>query len=32
MPEIGIRPASEEDVPLILSFVKELAGSERIST
>jgi GNAT superfamily N-acetyltransferase len=30
MPEIGIRPASEEDVPLILSFVKELAGYERL--
>ena len=28
MPEIGIRPASEEDVPLILSFVRELAGYE----
>jgi GNAT superfamily N-acetyltransferase len=30
MPEIGIRPASEEDVPLILSFVRELAGYERL--
>ncbi len=31
MPEIGIRPATEEDVPLILSFVRELAGYERLS-
>ena len=30
MPEIGIRPASEEDVPLILSFVRELAGYESL--
>ena len=30
MPEIGIIPASEEDVPLILSFVRELAGYERL--
>ena len=30
MPEIEIRPASEEDVPLILSFVRELAGYERL--
>jgi GNAT superfamily N-acetyltransferase len=30
MPEIGISPASEEDVPLILSFVRELAGYERL--
>jgi GNAT superfamily N-acetyltransferase len=30
MPEIGIKPASEEDVPLILSFVRELAGYERL--
>jgi GNAT superfamily N-acetyltransferase len=31
MMEIGIRPASEEDVPLILSFIKELAEYERLS-
>ncbi len=31
MPEIGIRPATEEDVPLILSFIRELAGYERLS-
>ena len=31
MPKIGIRPATEEDVPLILSFVRELAGYERLS-
>ena len=31
MTEIGIRPASEEDVPLILSFIKELAEYERLS-
>jgi GNAT superfamily N-acetyltransferase len=31
MPEIGIRPATEEDVPLILWFIKELAGYERLS-
>jgi GNAT superfamily N-acetyltransferase len=31
MPEIGIRAATEEDVPLILSFIEELAGYERLS-
>lgn len=31
MPEIGIRAATEEDVPLILSLIKELAGYERLS-
>ena len=31
MTEIGIWPASEEDVPLILSFIKELAEYERLS-
>lgn len=31
MPEIGIRAATEEDVPLILSFIRELAGYERLS-
>ncbi len=31
MPKIGIRPATVEDVPLILSFVRELAGYERLS-
>ena len=31
MPQIRIRPATEEDVPLILSFIRELAGYERLS-
>ncbi len=31
MPEIEIRPATEEDVPLILSFIRELAEYERLS-
>src|SRR5919106_4202114 len=31
MPEIRIRLATEEDVPLILSFIRELAGYERLS-
>ena len=31
MPEIGIRPATEEDISLILSFIRELAGYERLS-
>ena len=31
MPEVGIRLATEEDVPLILRFVKELAEYERLS-
>jgi N-acetylglutamate synthase-like GNAT family acetyltransferase len=31
MAEIWIRPAKEEDIPLILSFIKELAGYERLS-
>jgi GNAT superfamily N-acetyltransferase len=30
MAEIEIRPAKEEDVPLILSLIKELAGYERL--
>jgi GNAT superfamily N-acetyltransferase len=29
MPEIAIRPATREDVPLILHFVRELADYER---
>lgn len=31
MPEIGLRTATERDVPLILSFVRELAEYERLS-
>jgi GNAT superfamily N-acetyltransferase len=31
MPEVGIRAATEEDVPLILSLIKALAGYERLS-
>ena len=31
MPEIGIRAATEEDVPLLLSLIRELAGYERLS-
>ncbi len=31
MPEIGLRTATERDVPLILSFVRELAEYERFS-
>lgn len=31
MPEIGIRPATEEDVPLILSLIRDLAKYERLS-
>jgi GNAT superfamily N-acetyltransferase len=31
MPEIGIRAATEGDVPLLLSFIRELAGYERLS-
>ena len=31
MPEIGIRAATEEDVPLLLSFIRELARYERLS-
>jgi len=31
MPEIGLRTATERDVPLILSFIKELAEYERLS-
>jgi GNAT superfamily N-acetyltransferase len=31
MPEIVIRAATQEDVPLILSLIKELAGYERLS-
>ena len=31
MPEIGLRPATERDVPLILSFIRELAEYERLS-
>jgi GNAT superfamily N-acetyltransferase len=31
MTEIEIRPATEEDVPLLLSFIKELAEYEKLS-
>jgi GNAT superfamily N-acetyltransferase len=31
MPELEIRPATEDDLPLILSLVKELAEYERLS-
>jgi N-acetylglutamate synthase-like GNAT family acetyltransferase len=31
MPEVEIRVATEDDVPLILSLVKELAEYERLS-
>ena len=31
MPELEIRAATEDDVPLILSLIKELAGYERLS-
>jgi len=31
MPELEIRAATEDDVPLILSFIKELAEYERLS-
>ena len=31
MPEHEIRPGTEEDVPLILSFIRELAEYERLS-
>jgi GNAT superfamily N-acetyltransferase len=31
MPEIGIRAATDEDVPLILSLIRELASYERLS-
>ncbi len=31
MPEIGLRNAIERDVPLILSFIRELAEYERLS-
>src|SRR4028118_1181227 len=31
MPEIALRTATERDVPLILSFVRELAEYERLS-
>ena len=31
MPEVEIRSATEEDVPLILSLIKELAEYERLS-
>lgn len=31
MPDLKIRPATEEDVPLVLSFIKELAEYERLS-
>ncbi len=31
MPDLEIRPATEDDVPLILSFIKELAEYERLS-
>jgi GNAT superfamily N-acetyltransferase len=31
VPELEIRAATEDDVPLILSLIKELAGYERLS-
>ena len=31
MPELEIRAATEDDVPVILSFIKELAEYERLS-
>lgn len=31
MVEVGIRPATAEDVPLILSFIRELADYEHLS-
>ena len=31
MPELEIRAAAEDDVPLILSLIEELAGYERLS-
>ena len=31
MPEIEVRPATEEDVPLLLRFIKELAEYERLA-
>ena len=31
MPSFSIRPATEQDVPLILSFIRQLAEYERIS-
>ncbi len=31
IPDFEIRPASEDDVPIILSFIKELAEYERLS-
>ena len=31
MPELEIRPATEEDVPLLLRFIKELAEYENLS-
>jgi GNAT superfamily N-acetyltransferase len=31
IPEFTIRPASEDDVPLILSFIRELAEYEKLS-
>ena len=31
IPGFEIRPASEDDVPIILSFIKELAEYERLS-
>ncbi|HET7478638.1 MAG TPA: GNAT family N-acetyltransferase [Rubrobacteraceae bacterium] len=31
MPDLVVRPATEEDVPLILAFVRELAEYERLS-
>ncbi len=31
MPELEIRAATEDDVPLILSLIKQLAGYERLS-
>lgn len=31
MPEVGIRPTTEEDVPLVLRFIKDLAEYENLS-
>lgn len=31
MPELGIRPATEEDVPLLLELIRELAEYEKLS-
>ncbi len=31
MPELQVRPATEEDVPLLLDFIRELAEYEKLS-